>query len=98
MHSPLTCHQTAYRHSVPDTAGARPSFYSHWNAPGMVMAAGNSGEYLDLASDAVCTWMSTDGGLTWTDVADHAAIYEFGDHGGIILLAPHEVSTVMLVG
>jgi hypothetical protein len=75
-----------------DGPGARPSFYSHWNAPGMVMAAGNTGEYLDLASDAVCTWMSTDGGLTWTDVADHAAIYEFGDHGGIIVLAPHEAS------
>jgi hypothetical protein len=36
------------------------------------MAVGNTGEYLDFAADAMCTWLSRDGGATWEDVADHA--------------------------
>ncbi len=30
------------------------------------------GEYLDFAADAMCTWLSRDGGATWEDVAPHA--------------------------
>ena len=62
-------------------AGSRPSFYSHHGAPGVVLAVGNSGETLDLAADDVCTWLSTDAGLTWQDVADQPNIYEVGDQG-----------------
>ncbi len=53
------------------------------------MAVGNSGEHLDGARDAQCTWLSRNGGETWEDVAQGAFIYEFGDHGGIIVIAPH---------
>ncbi len=53
-------------------AEGRPSFYSHENAPGIVMAVGNTGEFLDFAADAMCTWLSRDGGATWEDVAPHA--------------------------
>ena len=77
--------------------GARPSFYSHMSAPGFIMASGNTGEHLDFAADTTCTWLSSDGGLTWKDVADHTAIYEFGDHGSIVLLARHEVSALSSV-
>ena len=56
------------------------------------MAAGNTGEYLDTAADSTCTWLSRDGGFSWEDVADYAAIYEFGDHGSILLTARYEVS------
>lgn len=66
-----------------------PVYYSHWNAPGVVMAVGNSGEHLDEARDAQCTWLSRNGGETWEDVAQGAHIYEFGDHGGIVVMAPH---------
>lgn len=55
------------------------------------MAAGNTGEFLDPAADATCTWLSRDGGFSWEDVADYAAIYEFGDHGGILLTARYQV-------
>ncbi|KAK9831811.1 hypothetical protein WJX74_010382 [Apatococcus lobatus] len=68
---------------------AMPVYYSHWNAPGVVMAVGNSGEHLDEARDAQCTWLSRNGGETWEDVAQGAFIYEFGDHGGIIVMAAH---------
>jgi hypothetical protein len=33
--------------------------------------------------------LSRDGGLTWEDVAENTAIYEIGNHGGIIVLASH---------
>jgi hypothetical protein len=56
-------------------ADGRPSFYSHENAPGIIMAVGNTGEYLDFAADAMCTWLSRDGGATWEDVADHAVMH-----------------------
>lgn len=54
-------------------AGKRASFYSHSSAPGVVMAVGNTGEFLDVAADNVCTWMSSDAGLTWRDVAPKSA-------------------------
>ena len=56
------------------------------------MAAGNTGEFLDAAADSTCTWLSRDGGFSWEDVADYAAIYEFGDHGSILLTARYQVS------
>ena len=56
------------------------------------MAAGNTGEYLDTAADSTCTWLSRDGGFSWEDVANYAAIYEFGDHGSILLTARYQVS------
>lgn len=31
--------------------------------------------------------MSQDGGSTWADIANHAVIYEFGDHGNVLVLA-----------
>lgn len=54
------------------------------------MAVGNAGRHLESAADALCTFLSTDGGATWSDVAPHAGIYEYGDHGGALLLAKHE--------
>jgi sortilin len=82
LHGPSSWH---------DGPGGRPSFYSHANAPGVVMAVGNAGRHLDRAADALCTWMSRDGGVSWSDVAPRASIYEFGDHGGLLAMARHEV-------
>lgn len=46
-------------------AGKMPALHSHLAAPGLVMAVGNVGEYLDFAADATCTFLSRDGGETW---------------------------------
>ena len=59
------------------------------NAPGIIMAVGNMGAHLDLAADQLCTWLSRDGGLSWEDVFDGTGVYEFGDHGGLLIIAPH---------
>ena len=45
------------------TAGSLPGLHSHISAPGIVMAVGNVGEYLDFAADSTCTWLSRDGGV-----------------------------------
>ena len=70
-------------------AGGRPSFYTHESAPGLIMAVGNTGAYLDVNADQLCTWLSRDGGISWEDVREDAHIYEFGDHGGIMVSAKH---------
>lgn len=56
--------------------------------------AGNvapKGEGLD-DNDGLCTWLSTDGGATWDDVASGGYIYEYADWGGILIMAKHTVS------
>ena len=35
----------------------------------------------------LCTWLSRDGGMTWTDVVDDLYIYEYLNHGNIIVMA-----------
>lgn len=46
-------------------AAKMPALHSHFSAPGLVMAVGNVGRFLDPASDATCTFLSRDGGESW---------------------------------
>lgn len=62
-------------------------FYSLENAIGLIMGTGNVGPYLRYEPDQVNTYMSRDGGLTWVEAHKGAFIYEFGDHGGLIVMA-----------
>lgn len=62
-------------------------FYSTENAVGIVMSTGNVGPYLRFEPDQVNTYLSRDGGLTWVEAHKGAYIYEFGDHGGLVLMA-----------
>ena len=36
-----------------------------------------------------CTWLSTDGGVTFKDVAEGSYIYEYADFGSTIIMAKH---------
>jgi len=68
--------------------------YSQKSALGIVMAVGNLGHKLDFDSGArKGTFLSRDGGLIWTEVAKIPLIYEFGDHGGLLVAAPNLKST-----
>lgn len=62
--------------------------YSHPSTPGTIMATGNVGRYL-LEDGVVNTYLSRDGGATWREVARGAFIYEFGDAGGVVVMARH---------
>lgn len=62
-------------------------FYSTENAVGIVMGTGNVGPYLRFEPDQTNTYLSRDGGLTWVEAHKGAFIYEFGDHGGLLVMA-----------
>jgi hypothetical protein len=68
--------------------------YSQESAIGIVMAVGNMGEKLEFDKGArKGTYLSRDGGVTWSEIAKIPLIYEFGDHGGLLVAAPNMQST-----
>ena len=77
--------------------GEFPPYYSVESSVGLVIANGNVGNYLSFNSDEISTFLSRDGGLTWFEVRKGSHTYEFGDHGGIIVLADdqHPTDTIL---
>lgn len=62
-------------------------FYSIETAVGLIMGTGNVGNTLRFEPEETNTFLSRDGGLTWMEAHKGAFIYEFGDHGGLIVMA-----------
>jgi len=62
-------------------------FYSIETAVGIIMGTGNVGNTLRFEPQETNTFLSRDGGLTWIEAHKGAYIYEFGDHGGLIVMA-----------
>ncbi|KRX00018.1 hypothetical protein PPERSA_05520 [Pseudocohnilembus persalinus] len=67
--------------------------YSSKNAHGIVMATGNIGQSLQFKQDQVNTYLSRDAGLTWYEVRKGSYMYEFSDHGGLIIMAQNQQET-----
>ena len=75
--------------------GSRPSFasfYSHSSAPGVIMGTGNIGQFLSFDPSHVNTYLSRDGGETWHEIMKGPFIYEYGDHGGLLVMAKYTSS------
>lgn len=70
------------------TDGLSP-LYSHRSAPGIIMGVGNVGDRLTYDKDFVNTYISVDAGQNWDEICKGSHIYEFGDHGGVIVMARH---------
>lgn len=70
------------------TSDRYPFPYSVQNAVGIIVGIGNVGKYLQYDDNKLNVYISRDGGLTWFEVIKGPHIVEFGDHGGVILLAP----------
>lgn len=66
--------------------------YSSAGAVGLMFAWGNVGEYL-LPMDKADTYMTTDAGISWTQVKKGRWRWQFGDQGSIIVLAPMDQKT-----
>ncbi|CCC68641.1 hypothetical protein NCAS_0B05570 [Naumovozyma castellii] len=66
--------------------------YSSGSALGYMVGIGNVGEYLQ-SYDEASTFLTTDGGLTWSEIKKGAYQYEYGDHGGIIVLVADKTAT-----
>jgi len=75
------CH--LHLHGITDMYGP---FYSTKTATGLIMGTGAVGPYLQ-AEGEINTFLSRDAGLTWAEVRKGSHIYEFGDHGGLIVMA-----------
>ncbi|KAJ3264049.1 vacuolar protein sorting/targeting protein PEP1 [Chytriomyces hyalinus] len=65
--------------------------FSSESAVGFMIGVGNVGAHLSAKNDGD-TFLTRDAGLTWVEIAKEAHLYEFGDQGGIILLANDEVA------
>ncbi len=63
------------------------SVYSQKSAPGVILATGNVGQYLSADANLVNTYLSRDAGSTWEEILKGPHIYEFGNHGGLIVAA-----------
>ena len=61
--------------------------YSVDSAVGLVLGTGNIGEQLSFNPNETHTYLSRDGGLSWREIHKRPMMYEFGDHGGVILMA-----------
>jgi len=62
-------------------------FYSYTNAVGIIMGTGNVGPYLTHDPQHTNTYLSRDGGLSWSEAHKGDFIYEFGNHGGLLIMA-----------
>jgi len=72
------------------------NFYSAPEAVGLILATGNEGQYLKTDAKFVNTYMSRDGGLSWTLLRNGSTVYEFVDHGGVLALVPNQVPTTTM--
>jgi len=72
-----------------------PPFYSSPNAIGLMVAVGNLGSALATTTQNSKTYFTRDAGITWTEIYSQPTIYEFGDHGGILVFAPISSQTVL---
>jgi hypothetical protein len=54
---------------------------------GLIMATGNVGHHLHSRQDEVNTYFSRDAGRSWEQIAEGSYIYEFGDHGALMIVS-----------
>ncbi|CAI4056226.1 hypothetical protein SUVZ_02G1000 [Saccharomyces uvarum] len=81
----LHLHGYTERRDIRDT-------YSSGSALGMMFGIGNVGDSL-LPYNECSTFFTTDGGETWTEVKKGPFQWEYGDHGGILVLVPERTET-----
>lgn len=71
-------------HGYTERGDPRETFSSP-SAVGVMMAIGNVGEHLDTIGDA-STFITTDAGISWTEVKKGSYIWEYGDQGSVIVI------------
>ncbi|KKK22888.1 hypothetical protein P175DRAFT_0448026 [Aspergillus ochraceoroseus IBT 24754] len=69
--------------------------FSSGSAIGLMMGLGNVGPHL-TREDAADIFMTRDGGITWISVKKGRWVYEYGDAGSIIVIAPESKPTKSL--
>lgn len=71
-----------------DWNGRLGGVYTRSSAPGVIISTGNVGDAVITDEPArVNTYISRDGGATWIESKKGAYIYEFGNRGGLLVVA-----------
>ncbi|BFZ53716.1 vacuolar protein sorting/targeting protein PEP1 [Savitreella phatthalungensis] len=78
-------------HGYTERADIRDT-YSSGSAIGILIAVGNAGSSLTPYNESN-TFMSTDGGIEWREIAKGPHQWEYGDSGSIIVLALDDAET-----
>eukprot|EP00026_Physarum_polycephalum_P007976 Phypoly_transcript_08049.p1 GENE.Phypoly_transcript_08049~~Phypoly_transcript_08049.p1 ORF type:complete len:477 (+),score=67.42 Phypoly_transcript_08049:163-1431(+) len=73
--------------------GVSPPLYSVPTAVGLLIAVGNAGTSLSFNQSELSTFITRDGGLTWTQLWDKSTVYDVGDHGGLVVFAEFGINT-----
>lgn len=83
-------------HSYTERYDKRATFSSP-SAFGMMLAVGNVGEYLlEKEHGDTCTFITRDGGITWSAAKRGSYLWEYGDQGSIILIVEEAKPTKMV--
>ncbi|KAL4482775.1 hypothetical protein ABPG72_022335 [Tetrahymena utriculariae] len=83
-------------HSVSSQLSFGPA-YSSENSLGLIIATGNTGQFLSHKAGSVNTYLSRDGGLVWEEIRKGSHIYEVADHGSIIVMATDQEPTKNII-
>jgi len=69
--------------------------YSTTSATGLILATGAVAPYMreDMRPDELGTFFSRDGGRTWSEVRKGTGVYEFADHGAIMVVGSNQYKT-----
>lgn len=76
--------RSLHLHGYTERKDPRDTFSSP-SAVGLMIGVGNVGEYLGLYNEGN-TYMTKDGGVTWTQIQKGTFMWEYGDQGSIIVL------------
>lgn len=87
---------TLHLHGFTDLFTFAP-VYSYRNAVGILMGSGNVGRELNFERAKTSTYLSRDGGLTWMEVHKGTFIYEYGNHGGLVVMADMAGPTTSII-
>ncbi|GBG30812.1 Vacuolar protein sorting/targeting protein 10 [Hondaea fermentalgiana] len=71
--------------------------YSSPAAVGIIMGVGNVGTHLSSREGEESTYLSSDGGVSWSEIRKGSHIYEIGAHGELILMARDDQPTTSLI-
>jgi hypothetical protein len=66
--------------------------YSSPSAVGLMIGIGNVGDHLGLYNEGN-TYLTADGGITWTETMKGTYMWEYGDQGSIITIVERQVPT-----
>lgn len=74
-------------HLFGNTVDEGTPLVSKASAIGLIIANGNEGQFMNTEPDEAKTYLSRDAGLTWHKIRDRPHVFQFGDHGGIVVMA-----------